>query len=67
MAAEATGREQDSHALKTELDKRRQDVSGVNLDEELSNMIVYQTSYNAAAKMISTVQSLYDSLLSVVH
>jgi flagellar hook-associated protein 1 FlgK len=66
-AANVGGREQDSAALKTELDKRRQDVSGVNLDEELSNMIVYQTSYNASAKIISTVQSLYDSLLAVVH
>jgi flagellar hook-associated protein 1 FlgK len=67
MSATANGREQDTNALKTELTKRQNDVSGVNLDEELSNMILYQNSYNASAKVISTVQTLYDSLLAIVH
>jgi flagellar hook-associated protein 1 FlgK len=41
-------------------------VSGVSLDEEGANMVRYQNSYNAAAKVISTVQELYDTLLNMV-
>ena len=42
-------------------------VSGVNLDEELSNLITYQQSYSAAAKVISTVQQLFSVLNSIVQ
>lgn len=52
--------------LLTEIDQRRQSISGVNLDEELSNLIVFQNAYNAAARVLSSVQELYDALLSAV-
>ena len=42
-------------------------VSGVNLDEELSNLITYQQSYSASAKVISTVQQLFTVLNSIVQ
>jgi flagellar hook-associated protein 1 FlgK len=48
------------------LQARLASVSGVSLDEEGANMIKYQNSYNAAAKIISTVQELYDTLLNMV-
>lgn len=41
-------------------------VSGVSLDEEGANMIKYQNSYNAAARIISTVQEMYDTLMNMV-
>jgi len=41
-------------------------VSGVSLDEEGANMVRYQNSYNAAAKVISTVQEMYDTLMNMV-
>ncbi|PID79871.1 flagellar hook-associated protein FlgK, partial [bacterium DOLZORAL124_64_63] len=41
-------------------------VSGVSLDEEGANMIKFQNSYNAAARMISTVQKMYDTLINMV-
>ena len=41
-------------------------VSGVSLDEEGANMVRYQNSYNAAAKIISTVQEMYDTLMNMV-
>ena len=40
-------------------------VSGVNMDEELANMIKFQNSYQASAKYISTVSKLMDSLLTM--
>jgi len=42
----------------------RRSISGVNMDEELSNMIRYQQGYNAAARFITTVNSLYDTIIN---
>lgn len=39
---------------------------GVNLDEELTDMIKYQRSYEASAKLFSTVNGLYDTILGMV-
>jgi flagellar hook-associated protein 1 len=48
------------------LETKMASVSGVSLDEEGANMVRYQNSYNAAAKVISTVQEMYDTLLNMV-
>lgn len=66
MASRAENLEVDNTALQSELFQRRTDVSGVNLDEELSNLIVYQNAYNASARILSTAQELYDTLLQSV-
>lgn len=49
-----------------ELESRRQQVSGVSLDEEASNLIMYQKSYEAAAKMISLADELMTTLLGMI-
>ncbi|HEY1613886.1 MAG TPA: flagellar hook-associated protein FlgK [Rhizomicrobium sp.] len=49
----------------SEAQARQSQVSGVNLDEELSNMVVYQQAYSASARIITTVQQLYDTLLQM--
>ena len=66
MARRATNLEEDNQALQLEIDQRQADVSGVNMDEELANLIVFQNAYNAAARVLSSVQELYDELLNVV-
>jgi flagellar hook-associated protein 1 FlgK len=38
--------------------------SGVNLDEEMTNMMLYQRSYEASAKCITTADSLLDTLIN---
>ena len=40
--------------LLEEIDNLRLNVSGVSLDEEMVNLIQFQHSYNASAKVIST-------------
>ncbi len=40
-------------------------VSQVNTDEEMTNLIKYQTSYGAAAKVISTVDKMMQTLLGI--
>jgi len=42
----------------------RQSISGVNMDEEIANMIRYQHGYNAAARYITTVNSMLDTLIN---
>jgi len=40
-------------------------ISKVSIDEELTNLIKYQTSYGAAAKVISTIDQMMDTLLGL--
>ncbi len=40
-------------------------VSKVNVDEEMTNLIKYQTSYGAAAKVITTVDKMMQTLLGI--
>jgi flagellar hook-associated protein 1 FlgK len=42
------------------------DVSGVSIDTEMSKMVSLQNSYQANAKVIAAVQSMFSSLLSAV-
>ena len=42
-------------------------VEGVNLDEELEKMMMYQQAYNAGARLITVVQQLYQELLDAVR
>jgi flagellar hook-associated protein 1 FlgK len=39
--------------------------SGVSLDEEMTNMMLFQRAYEAAAKVISTVDSTLDTLINM--
>jgi flagellar hook-associated protein 1 FlgK len=48
-----------------EAQTRQSSNSGVNLDEELSNMMTYQRAYSAGARMLTTVDALYQTLLAI--
>jgi flagellar hook-associated protein 1 FlgK len=48
-----------------ELERKRQEASGVNLDEEAANLIKYQKSFEAAARMISVADELLDALINM--
>lgn len=41
-----------------------QSVSGVNLDEEAANLVKFQQSYSAAARILTTAQDLFNTILS---
>jgi len=47
------------------LDGQRQAISGVNLDEEAVRMIEYQRTYQASARVITTVNELLQTLLEL--
>lgn len=45
---------------------QQQSESGVNVDEELSNLIKYQNAYQASAKVLNVGQRMYDTLLGIL-
>jgi flagellar hook-associated protein 1 FlgK len=49
-----------------QLSTLQQSNSGVSLDEELVNLTKYQQSYQASAKVISTVTSMMDTVLELI-
>ncbi len=53
-------------AVRDEAALRRSSVEGVNLDEEMVNMTVYQQSYSAASRLITAARDMYDTLLNMV-
>jgi flagellar hook-associated protein 1 FlgK len=58
---------QAADALKSSSEDWFLSVSGVSLDEEAANLIKYQQSYQAAARLLSTAQDLFNTILSVVN
>ncbi|TAA72224.1 flagellar hook-associated protein FlgK [Planococcus salinarum] len=45
-------------------ENRRQSVSGVSLDEEMANLVKFQHSYSAAARLISTADQMLDTIIN---
>jgi len=53
-------------AFMKQLTTLRDSQSGVSLDEELANLIQYQRSYQASAKLITTATEMMDVVLAMV-
>lgn len=51
--------------LVTNATQAQQSVSGVNLDEEATNLMKYQQAYQAAGKVMQTASKMFDTLLSI--
>ena len=45
----------------------RDSVSGVNLDEEAADLLRFQQAYQAAAQVIATADTLFQTLLGAVR
>ena len=48
-----------------QLQTQRDSVSGVSIDEEMTNLINYQQAYSASARFITTISSLYSTLTNI--
>ena len=46
--------------------RRRQEVSGVSIDEEVTNLMQYQRAFEAAARVIMVTDRMLDALLNMV-
>jgi len=52
-------------ALFTTIEQEYQSVSGVNLDEEMTNLMKFQNGYQAAAKVITTISTMLNTLMGI--
>ena len=49
-------------SLTDSLQLKSDTIRGVNLDEELTQLILYEQAYSAAARILSTIQAMFDAL-----
>lgn len=63
LAVSASANLNNETTLMTGYKERNDAISGVNLDEELANTIIYQNAYTASAKVITVTKELFDALL----
>lgn len=58
---------EDSTTLRDLLEERFLNETGVNIDEELSTLIIVQTAYAAAARAVTTASEMFDELLNSIR
>ncbi len=64
QSQEAQNMEANQTALVQQITNEREQVSGVSLDEESTNLIRYQHAYAALARVISTVDDMLNTLIN---
>jgi flagellar hook-associated protein 1 len=57
---------QSQEQVLAQLAAQRDSVSGVSLDEEMTNMIKFQRAFDAAAKLVGTADEMFQTLLNMV-
>jgi flagellar hook-associated protein 1 FlgK len=62
----ATNQADSYNTLLTSLNNQKSSYSGVSLDEEMTNVIQYQRSYEACAKVISTANAMLQTLIGMI-
>lgn len=62
---QSTGKAQQT--LLKETEAAREAMSGVNLDEEASNLLRYQQAYQASSKVIAIAGQLFDTILDIMR
>ncbi len=61
---EAGRRIDNNEVLLAQVSNSRLSVSGVSIDEEMANLIKFQQAYSASARMISTLDEMFDKLIN---
>jgi len=65
--AEASRAAESAATLRTGLEGRFAQMSGVDMDREMAAMVMLQNAYAANARVISAVQQMFDALLGAVR
>jgi flagellar hook-associated protein 1 FlgK len=65
LTEDTNGNQDFTQSLLSNLSEVRDSVSGVNLDEELTEMMKVQHAYEAASKVISVVDEMMQALLDM--
>jgi flagellar hook-associated protein 1 FlgK len=62
----AQSAQQTSQSLLTAIGNQRQSISGVSLDEEMTNLIQYQQAYQASARVMNAINETLNTLINQV-
>ena len=63
----ASGTATAARTLATQSDARRESIKGVSIDEEMVNLMKYQQSYAAAARLITVVDEMSQTLINMAR
>lgn len=61
----ANGTASATRTLATSTDARRESIKGVSIDEEMVNLMKYQQSYAAAARLVTVVDEMAETLINL--
>jgi len=61
---ESKDRIRNQETLLKNLNNLRESVSGINLDEEMANMVAFQHGYNASARVVSVMDRMLDTIIN---
>jgi len=61
---QASNMVKNEEAVMTQLTNRRESVSGVSLDEEVTNLMKFQRGFEANSRVISTLSEMLDTLIN---
>lgn len=65
VSAQSANKNRDNvQVLVDSVENNRQSVSGVLLDEEMTNLIMFQHAYNASARMINVIDEMLDKVIN---
>ena len=65
LASNASAESTATTASLLQLNNQLTSVSGVSIDQESANLIAYQQAYEAAARVVSIIQSLFTVTMSM--
>ena len=57
----------DQKAVQKMLEKQRESIMGVSVDEEVANLVVYQRAFQASAKLLTTMDNLMKDVLNLTR
>lgn len=63
-AQQATRMKESQAVLVTHMYNQRESVVGVNMDEEITNLVKFQKSYTAAARIVTMLDSMLDTIVN---
>jgi len=59
------GSQTEAHTLALQqLESQRESISGVSIDEEMVNMVRFQQAFNAAARIVTVIDEMLDTVIS---
>lgn len=64
LGQEAATMTENQETLITSISNKKESISGVSMDEELSNMLKYQHSYQANARVLNIIDQMMDKIIN---